>query len=170
MKRKSVSRSASPVLSAALIAGTIWSGPVARAAEAEYVSLGDSFASVGSYWTTSLNSDCAQATDDVGHLVAARMPGVRLTDLACGGTSTDLVEKGSTALSPETKFVSISTGGNNEDFYMGMLQNCFIAGALCTPEVRSEAHAKLDRLGEQLDEAYGAVRAEAPNAHVVVIG
>lgn len=144
--------------------------PSAQASGAEYVSLGDSFVSVGSYWTTSLNSDCAQASDDVGHLVAERMPDIRLTDLACGGTSTDLVEKGSTALSPDTKYVSISTGGNNEDFYMDLLQNCFILGVNCTPQVRAEADAKLDRLGERLDNAYAAVRAQAPNAHVVVVG
>jgi len=136
----------------------------------EYVSLGDSFISVGSYQSTSMNSDCAQAGDDVGHLVAAQLPGVTFTDLACGGTTADLVENTSTALSPATRYVSISTGGNNEDFFMDLLQNCFVTAATCTPQVRQEAEDKLDRLGARLDSTYATVRAAAPTAEIVVLG
>ncbi|MEV4128045.1 GDSL-type esterase/lipase family protein [Nocardia sp. NPDC049707] len=140
------------------------------AAGSEYVSLGDSFISVGSYLTTSMNSDCAQASDDVGHLVAAQLPGIGFTDLACGGTPANLVEKSADGLSPATRYVSLSTGGNKDDFYMGLLQNCFTSGINCTPEFRQESEAKLDRLGASLDSAYAAVRAKAPNAKVVVLG
>lgn len=117
-----------------------------------------------------LNSDCAQAGDDVGHLVAAQLPGVTFTDLACGGTTADLVENTSTALSPATRYVSISTGGNNEDFFMDLLQNCFVTAATCTPQVRQEAEDKLDRLGARLDSTYATVRAAAPTAEIVVLG
>ncbi|MGX1809438.1 SGNH/GDSL hydrolase family protein [Nocardia sp. NPDC055321] len=157
-------------LAIGLTAGATATAESAPTAGTEYVSLGDSFISVGSYLTTSMNSECAQATDDVGHLVAAQMPGVGFTDLACGGTPADLVEKSAAALSPATRYISISTGGNNDDFYMGLLQNCFTTAVNCTPQFRQDAEAKLDRLGASLDNAYGAVRAKAPNAKVVVVG
>ncbi|NEW47988.1 SGNH/GDSL hydrolase family protein [Nocardia cyriacigeorgica] len=153
-----------------LSASAVASAQPAPASGSEYVSLGDSFISVGSYLTTSMTSDCAQASDDVGHLVAAQLPGVGFTDLACGGTTADLVEKSSAALSPATRYVSISTGGNNEDFYMGLLQNCFITATNCTAQARQEADDKLDRLGARLDSTYATVRAAAPNATIVVLG
>lgn len=153
-----------------LTAGGLATAAPTPTAGAEYVSLGDSFISVGSYLTTSMNSDCAQASDDVGHLVAAQLPGIGFTDLACGGTPANLVEKSAAGLSPATRYVSISTGGNNDDFYMGLLQNCFTTGINCTTQVRQDAEAKLDRLRASLDSAYAAVRAKAPNAKVVVVG
>ncbi|MGW6730987.1 SGNH/GDSL hydrolase family protein [Nocardia sp. NPDC055029] len=171
MKYRSIARSlTTAALTCGLAAGGIATADPAATTGAEYVSLGDSFISVGSYLTTSLNSDCAQASDDVGHLVAAQMPGVGFTDLACGGTTADLVEKSAAGLSSATRYVSISTGGNNEDFYMGLLENCLTTAGNCTPGFRQEAEAKLDRLGARLDSTYAAVRAKAPHAKIVVLG
>src|SRR5690625_3862221 len=133
---------------AAAVGGTaLVAAPASAAEPAEYVSLGDSFISVGSYATTALGTDCAQATDDVGHLVARQMPGTTVADLACGGTSSDMVEKASGRLSPATKYISISTGGNDNDFYADLITNCLITSVTCTPEARRDAHAKLDELG-----------------------
>lgn len=155
---------------AAVGATTLVTAPLSAAATAEYVSLGDSFISVGSYATTAMGTECAQATDDVGHLVAQRMPGVSFKDLACGGTSSDMVQKAAGELSPATKFVSISTGGNDNDFFADLIADCLVTSATCTPAVRQDAHAKLDTIGEHLDQVYSSVRHAAPNAHVVVLG
>lgn len=129
---------------------------------AEYVSLGDSFISVGSYLTTSMNSDCAQASDDVGHLVAAQMPGVGFTDLACGGIPANLVEKSATGLSVATRYISISTGVQQRRLLYGAATELLTTGIVnCAPQFRQESEAKLDRLGASLDSAYAAADQES---------
>ncbi|MBM7368555.1 SGNH/GDSL hydrolase family protein [Gordonia hydrophobica] len=158
------------VAAVAAVVTTLVVAPTSAADPADYVSLGDSFISVGSYTTTAMGTGCVQATDDVGHLVARQMPGTTFKDLACGGTSSDLVTKAAGQLSPATKYISISTGGNDNDFYADLITNCTITSATCTPAARRAAHAKLDELGGHLDEVYAAVRRAAPNAHVVVLG
>ncbi|WP_024332520.1 SGNH/GDSL hydrolase family protein [Gordonia hirsuta] len=141
---------------------------------AEYVSLGDSFVAVGSLSTATARA-CSQAPDNVGRLVAARIPGVGFGDWACGGADTadltTVTDRGPQVrgLGPDTRFVSISIGGNDESLFLELMRNCLI-GITCTPAVRAQAQAKVNRLGTKLDNAYAAVRKAAPNAHVVVLG
>lgn len=158
---------------AVLLAGTtaVTVAPASAEKVADYVSLGDSFIAFGSYATTAMSIDCAQGTDDVGHLVAARMSGTTFTDLACGGTTSDTVQKkAAERLSPATKFVSISTGGNDNGLYGDLITNCMVTAAACTPAARHAAYARLGKLGPQLDRVYSSVRRAAPNARVVVLG
>ncbi|MEZ5210802.1 SGNH/GDSL hydrolase family protein [Gordonia sp. (in: high G+C Gram-positive bacteria)] len=139
----------------------------------QYVSLGDSFVAAGSI-ATSDSDGCSQAVDDVGHLVAARLPGVRFADWACSGAATgDVTTAGSMGpqirgLGPRTEYVSLSIGGNDGNLFADLIQDCLV-GAFCTPEVEKDAMAKIDILGPRLDATYAAVRKAAPNAQVVVV-
>ncbi|GAA1094944.1 SGNH/GDSL hydrolase family protein [Tsukamurella spumae] len=140
---------------------------------AQYVSLGDSYIAAGSI-PTSLECN---APDNVGHMVAAQMPSVSFADWSCSGsTSTEIYTAQANpaqigGLSANTKYVSVSTGGNDEQLFADLATNCILGGAVkCTPQVKREASAKLDRLPARLDTAYNAIRKNAPNAKVVVLG
>lgn len=145
---------------------------------AEYVSMGDSFignGSVGQAFTPTGQFKC-NANDNVGHLTAKLMPGVSFADWACGGAVTDdIADADSTkgpqlpGLSENTKYVSVSIGGNDEDFFLDIVLNCLV-GIACTKSFQQETFAKLDRLAPRLDRVYSAIRRNAPNAHVVVLG
>jgi hypothetical protein len=94
------------------------------------------------------------------------MPGLSFQDLACGGMPTDLVENTVVRLSEATKYVSISTCGNNEDLFLSLIQTFSSLGSSCTPAVR----AKLDRLGARLDADCAAIRERTPILKVAVMG
>ncbi|MFT3715880.1 MAG: SGNH/GDSL hydrolase family protein [Gordonia sp. (in: high G+C Gram-positive bacteria)] len=178
MKRNTIMGAAA---SALLLAGAVATTTVAHATGdlgkrgAEYVSLGDSFVANGSFFDgRNPQSGCMQAADNVGRLVAKKMPGVSFADWACGGADTEDFTKNTPmgpqihGLSAKTKYVSISIGGNDESLFSGLIQDCVI-GAFCTPQAEQAANAKLARLGPKLDGAYAAVRKAAPNAKVVVL-
>ncbi|NLU82546.1 SGNH/GDSL hydrolase family protein [Rhodococcus sp. HNM0569] len=157
------------------VAGTASAMPAPAPVGAQYVSLGDSYVATGSFASGEMHGGCAQASDSVGRLVAARLPGVSFGDWACGGADTaDLTEDTPmgaqvAGLSANTRYVSLSIGGNNDDLFGDLVQNCLVALA-CTPEFQQATDAKLDRLGPARDTAYDAVRAHAPHAKVVVVG
>ncbi len=135
---------------------------------ADYVSVGDSYAAVGSLPATS--SDTCRASDNVGHLVAHRMPGVSFIDAACRGADTaDLVaspSQGVGGLGPRTKYVSVSIGGNDGNVFTD-LAPCLLQ-VTCTPALRVSLENRLTGLPARLDRAYAAIRAAAPSARVVV--
>ncbi|AHH19557.1 putative hydrolase [Nocardia nova SH22a] len=148
---------------------------------AEYVSLGDSYTAIGSLLSTvAPNPGCASAPDNVGHLVAAQLPGVSFDDRACGGADTSDITSTTVrsgpqidGLSDETRYVSISLGGNNENFFGEILENCMMAEHpidTCTPQFQADEDRLLDNLGQSLDSTYAAIRAKAPNATIVVLG
>jgi len=154
--------------------------PIDDTVDAEYVSLGDSYAAAGSFLTLSdplprRATTCVNSSDDIGHLVAEQM-GVSFEDAACNGASTVDIISGSTlglqtdALSDATKFVSLSIGGNDDDLFGELQETCFLYAFTCTQEARDDIERKLDALGPRLDVAYAAVRSHAPNAQVVVAG
>lgn len=149
----------------------------ARSTGAEYVSIGDSFIGNGSIarqFTSTGFSTCT-AEDNVGHLTAALLPGVTFADWSCGGSDTDDIteatDKGPQirGLSAKTKFVSVSIGGNDEDFFLDIVTHCLVQVG-CTKSFQDNTFAKLERLPARLDKAYSSIREHAPNAHVVVLG
>ncbi len=159
----------------ALLAGAA-PAATAQPAPAEYVSLGDSYAAIGSVdrltWRT---SSCLQGTDNVGHLIAARLPGTTLVDRACAGATTDDVLQPTgrgrqvDSLSPATRYVTVSIGGNDGDAFETLATRCMF-----TPACTQDAHAVVDRARretpDRLRTTYRAIRAAAPNARVVVLG
>ena len=145
---------------------------------AQYVSLGDSYVAAGDLFNNvTVAAGCQQAPNDVGHLVAKKMRGVSFADWACSGADTDDIvgntDKGPQVrgLSAQTKYVSVSIGGNDESIFGGLKDDCMVGVAgTCTPKVQKATLAKIDRLGVKLNDTYAAIRAAAPNAKVVVAG
>ncbi len=143
-----------------------------RTGAAEYVSLGDSYVALGSTLTTRWSAGCQQASDDVGARVAARLR-VSFVDAACAGAATSDVVTGGRAqiraLTPSTRYVTLSIGGNDDGFFQRLVERCFAAPA-CPPTVRTAARRALAVLPARLDDVHAAVRGAAPAARVVVIG
>ncbi len=137
----------------------------------EYVSLGDSYAAVGSLPATS--ADTCQANDNVGHMVARRLA-VSFTDLSCRGVDTATVMTTARrldrhgTLGPTTRLVTVSVGGNDGNLFND-LTPCLWA-VTCTSAVRASLAGRVDSLPPNLDHAYSDIRAAAPNARVVVVG
>lgn len=167
----SVLAAAAAVLSALFTQGVAAAAP-AGTGVAEYVSLGDSYVALGSVPTTRWSADCQQAPDDVGARIAARLR-VSFVDAACAGAATDDVVAGGRpqirALTPSTRYVTLSIGGNDDGFFQRLVEQCF-AAPTCPAAVRTAAHRALAALPAGLDGVHAAVRRAAPAARVVVIG
>ncbi|MGW0637538.1 SGNH/GDSL hydrolase family protein [Nocardia salmonicida] len=142
--------------------------------DAEFVAIGDSYIDSGSF-AGSLIGPCIQATDSVARLIAAKMPQTSFGDWGCGGAVTADITQVSPmgpqvdGLSAATEFVAVSIGGNDENLFVSVISNCFMA-ATCTQAVRDRAADALTRLPARLDAAYAAIRQHAPNAEVAVLG
>ncbi|MFT3715879.1 MAG: SGNH/GDSL hydrolase family protein [Gordonia sp. (in: high G+C Gram-positive bacteria)] len=177
-----LARWAAPVAALAVVGVGAATAPTAHAAPdlgkrgARYVSIGDSYVAAGSNVdNVNVTRGCSQAPDDVGHLVARRMPGTTFADWACSGADTDDIVKNTSmgpqvhGLGPATRYVSVSIGGNDEAIFGDLVDDCLI-GSKCTPQVKAKTFAKIERLGTRLDGTYAAIRSAAPNAKVVVVG
>lgn len=142
---------------------------------AEFVTVGDSYIDSGSYAGTILVGGCIQAGDSVARLIAAKMPQTSFGDWGCGGAETADITQVSmmgpqvNGLSAATRYVAVSIGGNDENLFVSLISSCFTA-ATCTQAVREESMAALSRLPERLADAYAAIRQNAPNAEVAVLG
>ncbi|MFI6223946.1 GDSL-type esterase/lipase family protein [Nocardia salmonicida] len=140
---------------------------------AEFVSIGDSYIDSGSF-AGSIVGPCIQATDSVARLIAAKMPQTSFGDWGCGGAGTADITQVSPmgpqvqGLSAATQFVAVSIGGNDENLFVSLISNCFLA-ATCTQAVQDQAADALTRLPARLDVAYAAIRQHAPNAEVAVL-
>ncbi|MFC8380878.1 SGNH/GDSL hydrolase family protein [Nocardia sp. NPDC057272] len=142
--------------------------------DAQFVAIGDSYIDSGSY-AGSIVGPCIQATDSVARLIAAKMPETSFGDWGCGGAETSDITQVSgmgpqvNGLSAATEFVALSIGGNDENLFVSVISNCFVA-ATCTQAVRDQSAASLARLPARLDAAYSAIREHAPHAEIAVLG
>lgn len=134
---------------------------------AKYVALGDSFSS-GSGNVSDLDWACTRSTKAFPYQVALQRPDLQLTFVACGGAVTsDVLNTQIRYVTPDTKVVSISIGGNDVGFAN------LIAGCLsfyCQYAI-DDTNRKIDQeLPAKLDAVYAAIRQHAPDAKVVVMG
>jgi lysophospholipase L1-like esterase len=162
-----------------------------------YVALGDSYAAgFGQTPTTGEPvKGCGQAANDYPHRIAATL-GLQLTDVTCGGANTANIlttpqKVGGTpapvqslALGPDTQVVTITIGGNDLNF-AGTLQSCVAAtphgpiletklltckASYVVNGVDSLAKKISTVVSAHLAQTFATIRAEAPNAHVFVVG
>jgi lysophospholipase L1-like esterase len=162
-----------------------------------YVALGDSYAAGYGLApkTGKPVAGCLQSSIDYPHLVAKALQ-LRLADVTCGGAVTaNLVSTpqkiGSAAAPPQssklnasTRVVTITIGGNDLGFVNAM-KSCVALTAhgpilatgrlscratFVTSGVDSLARRISDTVDARLASAFAAVRANAPNAKVFVIG
>jgi lysophospholipase L1-like esterase len=152
-----------------------------------YVALGDSY--TASPLTGPLAGPppgCLRSTNNYPHLVAERT-GARLTDVSCSGAQTrDLaapqtVQGGQNppqyaALGAGTQLVTVGIGGNDIGFGE-IVQSCVSPTPFGTPcrdryvqGIHDELAARIDAVGDRLDDVLDEVHRRAPTARVLLVG
>ena len=140
-----------------------------RAAES-YVALGDSYSSgvgAGDYQ----DDDCKRSNNAFPVLWSDANSPDSFDFTACSGAKTgDVVNNQLGPLSSSTSLVSVSVGGNDAGF-AGVMTTCVLQGESACINAAEEARGYVaNTLPGQLDTAYDAISAKAPNAKVVVLG
>jgi lysophospholipase L1-like esterase len=161
-----------PLLTVAVfaIAAFVAAAPAA-AAGANYVALGDSYASgVGSGSYTSESGSCLRSTLAYSQLWANSHAPASYRSVACSGAkTTDVNANQLSALTSSTTLVSITIGGNDVNF-SGVMEDCVLYSTdTCVSEVNAAETKARNQLPGWLDTTYNAVRSHAPNANVVVV-
>jgi hypothetical protein len=144
----------------------------AHSAGTNYVALGDSYSSgVGSGSYDSASGDCKRSTKAYPALWAAANAPSSFAFTACSGATTPDVINGQLGpISSATGLISISIGGNDAGFSDVMTTCVLDSQSTCLSRV-AQARTFVDgSLAGLLDNAYNAIRAKGPNAHVVVVG
>jgi len=143
----------------------------AAAAGANYVALGDSYASgVGAGDYIDSSGDCDRSPNAYSALWANANAPASYTSVACSGATTASVESSQlSALNGSTSLVSVTVGGNDVGF-SSIMEDCILYGTdTCVSEVNSaEADARANLPG-RLDTVYSDISSDAPSAHVVVL-
>jgi lysophospholipase L1-like esterase len=134
-----------------------------------YAALGDSYSSgvgTGSY---TLDSACKRGVYAYPYLWAQKHTGTTLSFVACSGaTTSDLLTKQLSAVTPSTTLVTMTIGGNDIGF-ANLIQQCTLSD--CSAALDS-TRANLDAtLDTALANVFGTVKGHAsPNATIVVLG
>lgn len=142
----------------------------ADAASIHYVALGDSYSSgegAGSY----TGGDCDRSPNAYSALWANANHPSSYVSLACAGaTTTDVINDQIPSLPATTTLVSITIGGNDQNF-AGIMLDCNLRGtSTCVNEINTvEADARANLPGK-LVKLYAAIKGKAPNAKIVVLG
>ncbi len=161
-----------PLLTVAAFALTAFIGvSPASAAGANYVALGDSYASgVGSGSYTSESGSCLRSTLAFSQLWANSHAPASYRSVACSGAkTTDVNANQLSALSSSTTLVSIVIGGNDVGF-SGVMEDCVIySTSTCVNEVNAAETKARNQLPAWLDATYNGIRSHAPSARVVVV-
>ena len=143
----------------------------ASAAGANYVALGDSYASgVGSGSYTADSGSCLRSTLAYSQLWANAHAPASYVSVACSGAkTTDVNANQLSALSSSTTLVSITIGGNDVGFST-VMEDCVIySTSTCVSEVNAAENTAQTQLPGWLDTTYNGIRSHAPNARVVVV-
>jgi lysophospholipase L1-like esterase len=157
-------------LGAALALGLSLAAPAA-AAGANYVALGDSYASgVGSGSYIASSGSCERSTLAYSQLWANAHAPASYVSVACSGAkTTDVNANQLSALSSTTTLVSITIGGNDVGFST-VMEDCVIYGtSTCVAEVNAAEQVAQTQLPGWLDTTYNGIRSHSPTAKVVVV-
>ena len=156
---------------AACVGLTLWGAPAALAAGANYVALGDSYSSgVGAGDYTSESGDCDRSPNAYSALWADDNAPASYVSVACSGATTaDVAGSQLSALNSATTLVSITVGGNDENF-AGIMEDCNLYDDdTCVSEIQAAEDDARANLPGKLGSLYGQIRADAPAANVVVL-
>jgi len=159
------------VVALATVSASLLGAPGAQAA-ATYVALGDSYASgVGTRSYYSDGTSCYRSPYAYPVVDAARI-GATLSFQACSGAKTGDVKANQLGtLTSSTTFVTVQVGGNDAGF-SSVLTECAQPGWMsnCNGAIDSAQNKIRTTLPGALDALYGAIRAKATTAKVVVVG
>lgn len=146
----------------------------------KYVALGSSFAAGPGIPPAEPGGPaaCGRSSNNYANLVAAHF-GLALTDATCSGATTANVLTTSQAglppqieaVTPDTRLVTMTIGGNDVD-YLGSLDSYSCqdgGGASCGSVDQSAINEGLKTVGSRIAAVIDAARARAPQAQVVVV-
>ena len=152
-----------------LIALALFGAPAATAFGANYVALGDSYSS--GLGAGDESGDCSQSPNAYPALWAASHDPSSYVTVACSGATTaDVAANQVPALSVSTTLVSITIGGNDENF-AGIMEDCNLGSdETCVSEIQAAEDDAQSVLPGKLASLYGQIAAAAPIAEVVVLG
>lgn len=167
------------------------SAVVAEAAPAppglRYVALGDSYTSAPGVPPVDPTAPpaCGRSAVNYPHLVAKRL-GADLTDVSCGGAQTMSLYEAQysgvppqlDALRPDTTLVTLGIGGNDNNLFATAMAGCvaragdIAAGevAPCRTRYAQQFSEDIAASGVMIKQALVNIRAEAPQARIVVVG
>ena len=155
----------------------------------EYVALGSSFAAGPGVGDRADGSPflCGRSADNYAHRLSEAL-GLSLTDVTCSGATTAHVLDGGQFFQPaqldavraSTRLVTVTIGGNDVSLLGNLFAwSCDAGGSdtpaawravgACDETAREDVDAALDELPDQLVAIVDAVRARAPEAHVVLL-
>jgi lysophospholipase L1-like esterase len=157
-----------------------------------YVALGDSFTSgAGLPHTTRDGVFCGQSSLSYPHLVAKALD-AELTDVSCGGATTDNGTQPQSqgagvqprppqldAVTRGTDLVTVSLGGNDFSWYLGLMFGCTAVaaqdptGSPCEKQgtsAGSDPTALPAQIGARLEALLTEVHRRAPGARVLLVG
>jgi lysophospholipase L1-like esterase len=157
---------------AVTVATTLTMVVPAFAAGANYAALGDSYASgVGTDDYISDGTSCDRSDEGYAGLWASAHGAASFDLAACSGATTSDVTSGQLGgLSSATTLVTITIGGNDAGFTT-VMEDCILeSDSGCASAVDSAESFIQTSLPARLASVYTAVRSDAPNASVVVLG
>jgi lysophospholipase L1-like esterase len=158
-------------IAAAVAASLAAAVPASAQSSVRYVALGDSYSSgvgagsyIGSSGSCLRSSNAYSALWDTAHQPAA------YGSVACSGATTStVISTQLSALSSATTLVSITIGGNDVGF-ASTLETCVLSStSTCVKAIDAGEAEIANQLPGELNSALGAIKADAPNARVVVL-
>ena len=147
--------------------------PAAEAASSvRYVALGDSYSSglgAGDYISSS--GGCDRSTNAYPEQWAGLNAPASFVSVACSGATTaDVLSSQVSALSASTTLVSITIGGNDAGF-SSVMETCVLSStSSCVNAVSNAESFVTSQLPGRLNATLRAIRADAPNAEIVLLG
>jgi lysophospholipase L1-like esterase len=158
------------VASLAAAAALVISGAPAQASGANYVALGDSYSSGVGTTSNYLNS-CDQSTAAYPELYKSAVGVASFTFEACTGATAPSIESGQLGgLTASTTLVSLTDGGNDVGF-SSIMETCVLeSDSSCQSAIAGAVTKAKNTLPGVLDTLYNDISADAPSAHVVVLG
>jgi len=156
------------IASALVAIGLVLAFAGSASAADKYVALGDSYSSGTGTNSYTLNSGCMRGTYAYPYLVATQRPNTALTFVACSGATTDdLMANQISSVTADTKYVTVTIGGNDAGF-SSVILSCTTLG--CGSAITSARNYITNTLPGKLNTVYAAINSRAPTATVVVLG
>jgi lysophospholipase L1-like esterase len=156
----------------------------------EYVALGSSFAAgpgVGNERAEGSPWLCKRSESNYAHLVAKKM-NYKLTDVSCGGATTDNILDQSQFFTPpqieavtkKAKLVTITIGGNDISYIGNLIAWSFMNNSEDTPFMfriaglnkvtpKSMVNKSIQDLPNKLDKVINSIKKRAPHARIIMV-
>jgi hypothetical protein len=153
-----------------------------------YVAMGDSAAAAPLVPQQAAPTGCLKSTNDYPSVLARRIGAASFRDVTCSGARTeDLLSRAQStrsgdvppqldAVEPDTELVTITIGGNDVDLPANAMA-CSRSSLDAPPCSSALVAGGVDAISRAIDDEagkwsalFGAVRAKAPDARVIVVG